>query len=107
LDEAGNILFIECNPRIWASVAISMCIGVNFIDSGVRIAQGQPFPIVESPTGCYIDPAFSIKQLLRRPSAYSTLSKASRDAISLRLSDPLPALYDAWKILSRQNGNGA
>lgn len=38
----GQVSFLECNPRIWASVCHSYWCGENYVEAGVRHALGLP-----------------------------------------------------------------
>lgn len=44
----GALLAIECNPRFWASVGLSLLAGLNFPVIGARLAMGAPRSEIES-----------------------------------------------------------
>jgi hypothetical protein len=46
----GALYVIECNPRVWGSMLYSVWAGVNFIELGCRIAQGQHLPTTQMAT---------------------------------------------------------
>ena len=37
----GRVLFIESNPRFWGSLCYSVWTGVNFLDLGLRLTEGE------------------------------------------------------------------
>ena len=40
-DRDGRVLFIESNPRFWGSLCYSVWSGVNFLDLGLRLMEGE------------------------------------------------------------------
>lgn len=97
LDTDGRPWFIECNPRLWASIVISMCMGVNYVDLGIKLAQGQPLPAPQLPTGSYIWPKQALLKILRRQLRSSEISRQSLYGMFVDFSDPLPLVYDMLK----------
>lgn len=91
----GSLWFIECNPRFWASVGISMCMGVNLVDLSVRIATNQPLPAFRPATGDYIWPKPLMMKLLRGKLHPSDLSPQNRCGLFYEFSDPI-RLAHAW-----------
>lgn len=97
LDAADRPWFIECNPRLWASIVISMCMGVNYVDLGIKLAQGHHLPDAQLPTGSYVWPKQAALKLLRRQIKPTGLSRQSLYGMFVDFSDPLPLIYDALK----------
>lgn len=89
----GSVRVIECNPRFWASLPLSLCGGVNFADLGIRQALGQPLPPAAPPEASYLSPATVVRELLRGRLLPGQVSGASRRGLGLMVSDPLPYLY--------------
>jgi predicted ATP-grasp superfamily ATP-dependent carboligase len=99
LDEDGQPWFIECNPRLWASITISMHMGVNYADLGIRLAMGQPLPGFQPVTGQYVWPERALARLVRREVRLSELSQQNRHGLIAEISDPIPfayLVYDWW-----------
>lgn len=95
----GSVRVIECNPRFWASLPLSLCGGVNFADLGIRQALGQTLPPAAPPEASYLSPATLLRELLRGRLTPGQVSGASRRGLGLMVSDPLPYLYlKAWRL---------
>jgi len=94
LDAEGRPWVIECNPRLWASIVISMCMGVNYVDLGIKLAMGQPLPASRLAIGDFVWPKTALTKILRRQVRMSDLSKQSRYGMFVDFSDPFPYIYD-------------
>jgi predicted ATP-grasp superfamily ATP-dependent carboligase len=93
LDAEGRPWFIECNPRLWASIFISLCMGVNYVDLGIKLAMGQPLPVIQPATGSYIWPNPAMLMLMRRKARLPDISAQTRYGILVLIADPLPQVY--------------
>jgi predicted ATP-grasp superfamily ATP-dependent carboligase len=85
----GRILFLECNPRFFYKIAMSMLAGINFVavglpgrQSGSRIPQSAniQFP----------------KAWLKASLKPWTLDASSWDVLKFLLIDPIPWLRESW-----------
>jgi biotin carboxylase len=100
LDAEGRPWFIECNPRLWASIVISMCMGVNYVNLGIMLAMGQPLPVAHPITGPYVWPERAMARILRRQMRMSDVSTQNRYGMVVEVSDPIPfasIVYDWLK----------
>jgi predicted ATP-grasp superfamily ATP-dependent carboligase len=107
IDERTNSpVFIEANPRFWASLRHSVWSGVNFAALGVRVACGEDvsgrFTPVKGPCR---DPGFSIRPFVRallhgrpRPENWSGPTETGWRC---HLDDPLPEVAILFRKLSR------
>lgn len=100
LDAAGRVWFIECNPRVWASIAISMAMGVNFVDLGIKLALGQPFADARPALGPFVWPERAVARLLRRQMRLRDLTPQNRQGIVAEVSDVIPFAYTVYDYVA-------
>jgi hypothetical protein len=43
-ERTGKIYLIESNPRFWASLAASVCCGLNFVAESIEAIEAAPYP---------------------------------------------------------------
>jgi predicted ATP-grasp superfamily ATP-dependent carboligase len=74
----GSFCFIECNPRFWGSLRASMRNGVNFVDLGIQLANGEKVETPRSKGITYVLPTRILRELKNgRLSGLRALSLAS------------------------------
>ncbi|WP_144418297.1 ATP-grasp domain-containing protein [Mycobacterium sp. EPa45] len=86
----GHVSFLECNPRIWASVCHSYWCGENYVAAGIRHALGQP---VSEPTPIanrsVTAPAHLLFDLARGRRKPWSLDRCNRRALAQGCADPV------------------
>ncbi|MCA8926140.1 MAG: ATP-grasp domain-containing protein [Planctomycetes bacterium] len=93
----GSLAVIECNPRFWGSIELSLWAGVNFPVLGLRLLQGRDVGFRQaSHLGECQATGISVRRmaraLLRGRLAPPELGPASRASWFQNLADPLPEL---------------
>jgi carbamoylphosphate synthase large subunit len=104
VDSEGTAWFIECNPRLWASVAIAMCMGVNYVDLGIKLGMNQPLPAFQPVRGSFTWPERALSRIVRRKLRVSELSEGTRCGLLHELADPAPFLYLIYEWMKHRNG---
>lgn len=93
----GSLAVIECNPRFWGSIEMSLWVGVNFPCLGLELLQGHPVPLTRAVHlgECHAT-GIAVRRLARALAkgrlAPADLTPASREAWFQNLADPLPEL---------------
>jgi predicted ATP-grasp superfamily ATP-dependent carboligase len=107
-DERSNsVKVIECNPRFWASFGASVSYGIDFVNLGILLAQGQKLPDnVKKEVTCtepekipYPSPSQFLKGLLLAKYPFAAMKKISSVLAWQSILDPLPNIYE--KIWNR------
>jgi predicted ATP-grasp superfamily ATP-dependent carboligase len=86
----GEVQFLECNPRIWATICHSHWCGENYVAAGVRHAlglsqQGQ----VQISGRTVTSPAHLLSDLARGRRTPRSLNRYERRALSEGVADPV------------------
>jgi len=104
----SSVKVIECNPRFWASFAGLVYYGVDFVNLGILLAQGNKLPetlkkevtSTEPKNIAYPWPNNFIKGLISRKYPLQSIRKFNTDLAWQSLLDPLPNLYEkVWTRL--------
>ncbi len=93
-DRSGRLHFIECNPRFYYSMAMSMLGGVNFVSLGLG-AEAKAL-VHDAPKTVR-----SLKALLLAALTPWKIEAESWNALRFTLADPLPALREAIGLEKR------
>jgi predicted ATP-grasp superfamily ATP-dependent carboligase len=112
-DERSNsVKVIECNPRFWASFGASVSYGIDFVNLGILLAQGQKLPDnLKKEVTCtepekipYPSPSQFLKGLLLAKYPFAAMKKISSDLAWQSILDPLPNIYEKiWNRLGIVN----
>jgi hypothetical protein len=86
-DGTGLNYIVECNPRFWYTIYMSMILGLNFVDLAVRDRPSSP-----APTGHV---QLSLGKILRRPGRATRLD---REMLRYHFSDPLPFVFQRRRM---------
>ena len=88
LGQDGAITVFECNPRFWYTLPASSWQGVNFVELGLRAAQGDRAGLND---GYRHGPQFLTGEIVRRPLyALPRLTKSNLRSVLQVVTDPLP-----------------
>jgi predicted ATP-grasp superfamily ATP-dependent carboligase len=92
----GELAVIECNPRFWGSLLLSVWSGVNFVEMGCAIALRKPVPRFAPVSGISRHEGFAPRRMMKAlligrtaPEGLSPAILASWKQVHL---DPLPEL---------------
>ncbi len=86
----GQVAFLECNPRIWASVCHSYWCGENYVAAGIRHALGLPAPQPTPIAGQAVTaPAHLLFDLARGRRTPWSLDRGNRRALAQGCADPV------------------
>lgn len=83
----GQIYYLECNPRVFWKISMSMLAGVNFVAQGLA-AMGLMAPPIQASTPSSV--LFPKALLLQAATAPWQLNGASTQALRFLYADPLP-----------------
>lgn len=87
LDRSGLIHMLECNPRFWFTMDMSLLAGLNFVSLGLEGVWNPP----RVKSGTVLKSNRSLLRTLGRP---WTLTAHDLATLWFRLRDPIPPLYD-------------
>lgn len=88
LGDDGAITVFECNPRFWYTLSASLWQGVNFVELGIRAAQGDRIGLNDGYRHGYY---FLTGELIRRPwYVLPRLTRSNLRSILQTVTDPLP-----------------
>jgi Predicted ATP-grasp enzyme len=97
LDTAGQVHFLECNPRVFYKMPLSMLLGVNFPALGLavmaNIPTGEP-PVAAKPG----DAVRSIKAILAALPTPWRLGRRDVAMLGYVLSDPVPYIRENLRL---------
>lgn len=82
----GEVYFLECNPRVFYKIAMSMLVGVNFLGAGFPWRRPAETPSLAGPVAIRFP-----KAVLGAP---WKLDAAARRVLGFLLEDPLPYLRE-------------
>lgn len=111
-ERTNSVKVIECNPRFWASFGASVSYGIDFVNLGMLLAQGQKLPdnlkkeltCTEPEKIPYPSPCQFIKGLLLGKYPFLEINKIRNDLAWQSILDPLPDIYEKiWKRLGIVN----
>ncbi|HWM86982.1 MAG TPA: ATP-grasp domain-containing protein [Kofleriaceae bacterium] len=94
LDRRGRIHLIECNPRFWFTMDMTLLAGINF----VRLGEGIGRAARHATAGAVLR---SNRSLLRALGAPWTLTALDLKTLRFRLRDPVPVLHELLDRLRR------
>jgi biotin carboxylase len=103
LTPEGRVYFLECNPRFFFKIAMSMLAGINFVAFGLPGAVAPDAPVRCGETVVQLP-----KAVLAGLAAPWRLRRRSWRALQFALADPVPflreelGLFDEEKIRTRQ-----
>ncbi|HKR89915.1 MAG TPA: ATP-grasp domain-containing protein [Phenylobacterium sp.] len=93
----GRIYFLECNPRFFFKIAMSMLSGINFVALGLPGAQVEHAPVRCGETVVQLP-----KAALAALATPWKLRARSWDALKFALSDPVPYLREELGIFDEE-----
>ncbi|MBN3924814.1 ATP-grasp domain-containing protein [Nostoc sp. NMS4] len=111
-ERTNSVKVIECNPRFWGSFGASVSYGIDFVNLGMLLAQGQKLPenlkkeltCTEPEKIPYPSPGQFIKGLLVGKYPFPGINKIRNDLAWQSILDPLPDIYEkAWNRLGIVN----
>jgi hypothetical protein len=85
----GQIFYLECNPRFFYKIDLSMLAGINFVELGLR--DGADAELLRVPHGTTVRRPHAI---LRSPHTWLGLTRRDWAAARYACSDPVPYLFD-------------
>ncbi|RFB81074.1 hypothetical protein DYH55_06355 [Methylovirgula sp. 4M-Z18] len=89
----GRVVFLECNPRFYFKMAMSMVVGVNFVAFGLtdgqnaRLSPGWGAKIARFP-----------KAFLLQAASFRKMERESWNALKFVLADPIPYALELLKL---------
>jgi hypothetical protein len=87
----GNIYYLECNPRFFYRIDLSMLAGINFVALGLEGDAG-PGPL-RVPHGASVRRPEAV---LTSPRCWPRLTRRDWAAACYAFSDPIPYLLDLF-----------
>ncbi|MEX6505874.1 ATP-grasp domain-containing protein [Jiella sp. M17.18] len=94
---AGAVRFIECNPRFWYRVELTMLAGANFVAYGLADDATAEWPVVR------VQPQIAgPRALMRRLFSPWRLTRTDLRVLRFFLKDPLMYLLQLGRLLSRE-----
>lgn len=99
----NKVYVLECNPRVWGSIAASYWAGVNFLELGIQATLKKRYP-TKPPAykkDYYVLISVLYRVLLYRNFKY--ISKLTRMNILDVLSDPFPFFITQFEIIFKRN----
>jgi predicted ATP-grasp superfamily ATP-dependent carboligase len=95
LTPEGDVYYLECNPRFFFKIDLSMIAGVNFVGLGlVEQRDDTPVAVRARTEFCYP------RTLLRSPRRWARCTRRDLALAIHALSDPVPHLLDRLSIVS-------
>jgi hypothetical protein len=87
----GRVYYLECNPRFYFKIAMSMLAGVNMVAAGLDDSHRRAPVLAARKTVRFPKAFLAAAARLRRPEAESW------EALKVVLSDPAPYVLEALK----------
>jgi hypothetical protein len=90
----GSVFFLECNPRFFYKINMSMIAGINFVEYGIPYARLQ--------VAGAIQPGVQVrfpKALLRSLAFSSRCTKRDWAMLTYLFSDPWPFLIEKLNLI--------
>jgi hypothetical protein len=97
---AGDIVFLECNPRFFFKIAMSMIAGINFLAFGLPGGPGAKQASSTTTKNVRFPKAFLVG--MRKPWA---LERESWDALRFVFADPIPYMLELLGLDKRQGAS--
>jgi biotin carboxylase len=95
IDETtGRVCVLECNPRFWYTLQASLWRGLNFVEAGLALAQGDSEPREAPVGGTYHLHGCLLKKILWNPANWRDVSLYNVKGLLQALTDPLPFIHD-------------
>lgn len=91
IDTKNNIYFLECNPRVWASLHMAMLAGVNFIQIALQINSET---VVGMKNTSYVAPKQIVKMAVTNPMSLRNISRISYKDFFDAISDGVPYVLE-------------
>jgi biotin carboxylase len=88
VDRAGRVHLVECNPRFWYTMDMTLLAGVNFVALGLQEAVARD--VGARTVGAVL---LSNASLLRALGAPWTMTSLDLTVLRYRLRDPVPVLH--------------
>jgi hypothetical protein len=85
----GQVYYLECNPRFFYKIDLSMLAGINFVELGLRERAGPE--LLRVPHGTTVRRPHAV---LRSPRCWARLTRRDWAAASYAVADPVPYLFD-------------
>jgi biotin carboxylase len=95
LDPAGQVHFLECNPRVFYKMPLSMLLGVNFTALGLAAMTGG------APDARMVPPGSAVRSMKAILAALPTPWRITRRDIAMLgyiLADPVPYIRENLRI---------
>jgi hypothetical protein len=87
--DSGEVFYLECNPRFFFKMGMSMLAGINFVALGLA---GAPEPgLLRVPDGTKVR---APEAVLTTPRSWFRLSRRDLATAAYAFSDPVPLLFD-------------
>jgi hypothetical protein len=87
--DTGEIYYLECNPRFFFKMGMSMLAGINFVAIGLSGAAWQG--LLRVPDGTEVR---APEAVLATPRSWLSLSRRDFATAAYAFSDPVPLLFD-------------
>jgi len=88
-DSEGRVFYLECNPRFYYKIAMSMIAGVDFISLGLRSESKAEGPVLCASATVRFPKALMFGLFARRK-----IDAKSWQALKFVLADPLPYIFE-------------
>ncbi len=93
----GQVLVLECNPRLWLSMAVTMRAGLNFVSKGMDLALGKPFGDTDTCKPCsYYTTMEIVRRVRENPLSLMQVSHQNLLGILQEKTDLIAFLYNSW-----------
>lgn len=93
-DGSGLSYIVECNPRFWYTIYMSMIVGMNFVDLAIRRRRS-----LAPPSGRV---RLSMREILRRP---GRATASDWHMVGYKLGDPLPFVFQRQRMFRDDHGH--
>jgi predicted ATP-grasp superfamily ATP-dependent carboligase len=91
----GNIYYLECNPRFFFKINLSMLAGINFVALGLRDNRG--LEVLRVPDGTVVR---APEATLISPRSWLSLTRKDRAAFSYLLVDPFYHIFEELRWIA-------
>jgi biotin carboxylase len=94
---SGEILILECNPRLWFTLHASAWRGINFVELGVRLARGDEIYPTTPESGLYYLHGHLLRHMAWKPTSWRHVNGYNLRGLWQALSDPGPQLFKLFR----------
>jgi biotin carboxylase len=95
-DESGRGFILECNPRFWYTIYLSMILGLNFVKMSLALDQAEQFVVAPGD-----DPRVRLnKALLFRLMRPWACRRSDWRMLRYHLADPIPYICEKQNIFN-------